>query len=127
MYDSGTSARAFTEALGAEISHWRRLRKMTREQLAEAAGVSPTTMGRIEREGPKDVADTWRLATALKVPLVDLVRRAEEAASMSELPFEQDVDLFQRVSDMTDPNLPPRSREAMQQLDDVAARKDNEA
>lgn len=87
MYDTGAGARAFAEALGAEIGYWRKRRGLTRGELAERAGISETTMGRVEREGPKDVSDTWRLAKALGIPFADLVRRAEEAAEMSELDF----------------------------------------
>lgn len=83
MNDSGLNARAFAEALGAEIGYWRKRRGMTRGALAEAAGVSETTMGRIEREGPKDVTDTWRIATALGLELSALIERAEQAAKMS--------------------------------------------
>ncbi|WP_395659136.1 helix-turn-helix domain-containing protein [Nocardioides sp.] len=77
MRDPQSGAAAFTAALGAEIAYWRKRRAMTRSELATAACFSASTMGRIEREGPKDVADTWRLAQALGVPLSTLVERAE--------------------------------------------------
>lgn len=87
MDDTGISARAFTEALGSEIAYWRRRRGISRSELAARAELSESTMGRIEREGPKDVADTWRIAQALNIAFVDLVRRAEEAVTMSVLDF----------------------------------------
>lgn len=87
MYDTSASAQAFAEALGAEIAYWRKRRGMSRPELAELAGISATTVGRIEREGPKDVSDTWRLAKVLNVPLQTMVERAEQAAQMSLLDF----------------------------------------
>ena len=71
-------------ALGQEIQSWRKRRRLTRDHLAELAGISTTTMGRIEREGPVDVEVTWRIADALQVGFADLVRRAEEAVTLSE-------------------------------------------
>lgn len=50
---------------------------MTRQELAEAAGISETTIGRIEREGPVDIAATWRIANALSVPMSLLIRSVE--------------------------------------------------
>lgn len=79
-------------ALGQEIRAWRQRRKLTRDQLAEQAGISPTTLGRIERDGPVDVGDTWRLARALGIGLPDLVRRAEEAVALSPELSQEDRD-----------------------------------
>lgn len=75
------AARQFLRALGHEIRSQRELQGKTRKEIAEAVGVSGTTLGRIERSGPADVGVTWRLAEALGIRLPDLVRRAEENAA----------------------------------------------
>ncbi len=80
-------ARDFLAALGAEIAHWRRVRKMTREQLAALVGVSASTLGRIERADEATsvpTPDVWRIAHHLGLNFSDLVRRAEEANELSE-------------------------------------------
>jgi DNA-binding XRE family transcriptional regulator len=74
---------ALLEALGHEIRYWRMRRKMSRAELAAAVGISETTMGRAERDGPADVGDTWKIANALGISFPDLVRRAEEAVGLS--------------------------------------------
>lgn len=80
-------ARDFALALGAEVAHWRRQKKLSRADLAHLVGVSETTIGRIER-GSEDAAaataDTWRIAAALGLTFADLVRRAEDAMSLSD-------------------------------------------
>lgn len=76
-----TDAERLMRALGQEIQSWRRLRKLSREELAKAVEISETTMGRIERDGPVDVGVTWRIANVLGVNFADLVRRAEEMAA----------------------------------------------
>ncbi|TCJ23052.1 helix-turn-helix domain-containing protein [Nocardioides jejuensis] len=93
---------ALTRALGAEIRHWRNIRKMSRAQLAALVGISDTTMGRIEREGPVDVTNTWSIAAALRVPLADLVRRAEEAAFMNAAAERSAVNVAQLESEASD-------------------------
>lgn len=79
-------ARDFAVALGAEVSTWRKRRKLTRAELADRVGSSETTIGRIER-GSEDsaVATTliWRIAAALGLSFADLVRRAEDAMALS--------------------------------------------
>lgn len=81
-------ARDFLAALGAEITSWRKRRKLTRGDLAKRVGVSETTIGRIERGG-SDAAvatsDVWRISAALGLAFSDLVRRAEEAEQLSEV------------------------------------------
>lgn len=76
--------RAMLLVLGSEIRAWRMRRGLSREELAGLAGISATTLGRIERDGPVDVGDTFRLANALGVGLPDLVRRAEETLTLDE-------------------------------------------
>ncbi|WP_228941805.1 helix-turn-helix domain-containing protein [Nocardioides sp. Leaf374] len=83
MPDKDEATEALLKALGEEIRSWRLRRKMTRGDLAGQVGISETTMGRIEREGPADVGDTWRIARELGISFPDLVRRAEEAAALS--------------------------------------------
>lgn len=130
MYDTGANARAFTEALGSEIAHFRRRRKMSREELADAAGISPSTMGRVEREGPKDVSDTWKLARALGVSLEDLIRRAEEGARLGTLDIafsDVDVELdvqpgIERLDRARRDTRPAKTEDETQQLEDQAAR-----
>lgn len=140
MADVDVTAQAFTEALGSEIAYWRKRRGMSREELAKRAGVSESTLGRIERDGPKDVADTWNLAEALGVPFQDLVRRAEEAAE-----FDKKAAIVQRAADALEPDddtdseedeaaravdrldrrvrdTRPTRKRSMQQIPDMAAR-----
>lgn len=75
--------RALLKALGREIRYWRDLRGLSREQLAEKVGISPTTMGRIERDGPVDVGDTWNIALALGLGFSELIARAEQSLQLS--------------------------------------------
>lgn len=132
----------FRRALGHEIRSLRTLRKLSRPRLAELVDISPTTLGRIERDGPVDVGDTWRIASALGISFPDLVARAEETATRL---YNNDLDelarIFKTVSDMTDPDLDEAQmsdeavriirnarerardrRSEMQQIDDQAAR-----
>lgn len=79
-------AREFAEALGAEITRWRKTRKLTRSELGKLAGISDTTVGRIERGGEDAAAATtavWRIAKALDLTFTYLVRRAEDAMDAS--------------------------------------------
>lgn len=76
---------AFLKALGVEIRSWRTSRGLSRAALAEKVGISETTMGRIEREGPVDVGDTWKLASALGIGFAALVRRAEQRRELDVL------------------------------------------
>ncbi|MGH3631496.1 MAG: helix-turn-helix domain-containing protein [Sciscionella sp.] len=84
MSDDSVSERAFLRALGSEVRAWRERRGLSREELAVAAGISASTLGRIERGDPSSKAgmgDTLRPARVLRVDFVgDLVRRAEEVA-----------------------------------------------
>lgn len=80
-------ARDFMVALGAEITAWRKRRRLTRAQLASRVGLSETTIGRIERGGTDAAvatSDVWRIARALGLAFSDLVRRAEEAERLSD-------------------------------------------
>lgn len=101
MADRNAEEVAFLKALGQEIRSCRQLRGMSRETLAKHAEISETTLGRIEREGPVDVGDTWRLADVLGMPLPVMVRRAEEVAlarvSPGRLTSEQRDEWLQQV------------------------------
>ncbi len=87
MPETDEAAAAFLKALGAEIRSWRLRRAMSREELAAEADISPTTLGRIERQGPVDVGDTWRIARALGVSLEVLIARTEEALAFADAPL----------------------------------------
>jgi len=79
-------ARDFLTALGAEITSWRKRRRLTRAELASHVGVSETTIGRIERGGTDAAvatSDVWRISSALGLAFADLVRRAEDADRLS--------------------------------------------
>ena len=131
MYDTGPDACAFTEALGSEIRHFRSRLKLSREELADASGISASTIGRIEREGPKDVSDTWKIARALGVPLEKLIKRAEEGAqigridySFGDAPAEHEPEADAALAVLDDAvrrTRPARTRDEMRQLDDQAA------
>lgn len=85
MTEKGSRASAgFLHALGAEIRYWRERRGMNRRELADRVGISATTVGRIEREGPSDFPATWRIADALDVKMTVLVDRAEQAAQLDQ-------------------------------------------
>lgn len=84
--DETYSEEDFLRALGAELLSWRKKRHMSREALAEAVGISPTTLGRIERAdatAAMAVGDVWRIASYLGVAFTDVVRRAEDAAVLA--------------------------------------------
>lgn len=74
-------------ALGEEIRYYRTKRRLSREDLAERTGISVSTLGRIEREGPVDVAHLARIADVLAVRLSAIVKRAEESVIDSQLPL----------------------------------------
>ncbi|WP_232676733.1 helix-turn-helix domain-containing protein [Nocardioides sp. R-C-SC26] len=79
-------ARDFVSALGAEIAYWRRVRGLSRDQLAARVDISATTLGRIERGSIDSAAptpDVWRIAAALGLQFSDLVRRTEDAMGMA--------------------------------------------
>lgn len=80
-------SRDFLVALGAEISSWRKRRKMSRSELGALVDLSETTIGRIERGDMTAAAattDVWRIAVHLGLTLSDLTRRAEEALELSD-------------------------------------------
>lgn len=80
-------SRDFLVALGAEISSWRKRRRMTRADLGSLVDLSETTIGRIERGDASAAAatpDIWRIAVHLGLSLSDLTRRAEDALDLSD-------------------------------------------
>jgi transcriptional regulator with XRE-family HTH domain len=119
MGDNDEQAAAFMKALGAEIRSWRGRRNLSREELARRAGISATTMGRIEREGPVDVSHTWAIADVLGIPLATLVERAEHAVAVA-------------YRDNRSLSLPGEEREQMwrdidDEHDDLAARRQSDS
>lgn len=65
-------------ALGLAIRAWRVQRKLSQEDLAYEAGVHRTYLGGIERgERNPSYTNLLRIASALEVPLSELIARAE--------------------------------------------------
>lgn len=83
----GNNDRQMAVAIGAEIAYWRRRRGLTRKELGELVDRSDNTIGRYERaDTVPDVADTWAIARALKVPLSMLLDRAAQSVE-EDTPF----------------------------------------
>jgi transcriptional regulator with XRE-family HTH domain len=73
------------ELLGAEIRHARLARRWTVRELAERAGISPTTLQKVERGNPNvSLGTAFDAATLVGVPLfyADASRLADEAARL---------------------------------------------
>ncbi len=73
------------ELLGAEIRRARLARRWTVRELAERAGVSPTTLQKVERGNPSvSLGTAFDAATLVGVPLfyTDGSRLADEAARL---------------------------------------------
>lgn len=70
----------FLRALGQEIAYWRKRRGVTQAQLGELVGLSESTVKRAERKGPAGQGDTFRIAEALDVDIILMIRRAKEAS-----------------------------------------------
>ena len=68
-----TVARALDE-LGRDVSTWRKLRHLTVEQVADRAGISRSTVLRLERGQGASVENLLRVARALGV--LDLLTKA---------------------------------------------------
>lgn len=65
---------AFVADVGARVVRLRTDRGWTQARLARAAGITVGTLGVTERgERATDVARLWSIATALGVPMVDLI------------------------------------------------------
>ena len=61
--------------IGARIRHYRRLRGLYQTQLAKMAGLSRTTVARIECDAnPPNITTLKRIADALAISITDLVR-----------------------------------------------------
>lgn len=99
-------------ALGAELRSWRQRRGMSREELAADAGISASTIGRIEREGPVDVGHSLAIARVLDVPLSTLVERAEADAAAAMAARERD-DLAGRRARRASEGAPRVSKQAV--------------
>lgn len=54
-------------SLGADLRTWRRLRHLTSAQVADRAGVSPSTVVKLEGGGGASLENTLRVARALGV------------------------------------------------------------
>lgn len=80
---------AFEAALGQEIRAWRKRRNLTVVQLAERSGVSKATIERMENATHSmSVSNTWKVAEALDIDFSALVRRAEQALEIDQVPEE---------------------------------------
>ena len=65
-------------AIAENLKRLRKAQKMSIERTAETAGVSKSMLGQIERgEANPSVALLYKLSTALKVPMEELLRREE--------------------------------------------------
>lgn len=74
--------RLFVRSLGDRLRFLRRLRGLTTKQLAERAGVPPSTVNAAELGvRPPSVVVLFRLAAALHVPWVALAERGQEDAA----------------------------------------------
>lgn len=72
------------ERVGARLKHLRQARKLTQEQLAEAAGLSYKFVGEIERGiGNPTLTTLEALALALQVGVTDLVSDEARADRVS--------------------------------------------
>ena len=61
-------------AIGADMRRWRQLQKLTASEVADRAGVSPDTVGRLERGEGVTFENMLRIARALGV--IDLLTAA---------------------------------------------------
>lgn len=59
-------ARALAD-VGAHLATWRRLQRLTAEQVADRAGISRTTLSRLEAGSGASLENTLRVARALGV------------------------------------------------------------
>lgn len=88
----------FAVALGEEIRHWRDRRHLSREELADLAGTSGTTVGRIERGDTRtNVSTTWAIVRELGVDFADVVRRAEEVCRLDQPSMKQRASVRQEI------------------------------
>lgn len=67
-------------ALGREIAAQRTRAGLTQRELAEAAGLTPRQMGKVERGERGQVSEAWKIANALGLDFSRLVRDAEQEA-----------------------------------------------
>lgn len=71
-------ARRIDRAIGIELRRWRSHRKLTQDDLAEAAEISKRTVIRLERgERPMSVAQLYRICRALEIKPSDLLSAVE--------------------------------------------------
>lgn len=67
--------------IGAKIVYYRKIKDISQEQLAEAVGITPQYLSRIENGGySKNVSlsTLMKIAEKLKIPLVKLMENIEE-------------------------------------------------
>lgn len=72
---------AYLAAMGREIRAERTRRAWSRKELAERANLSEKQVGNIERGDRGQLAEAWRIATALGVPFSEIAGRAEQSAA----------------------------------------------
>lgn len=83
MFHMDTKNSPINRAMAAEIKGARVAAGLTTEQLAEATGISVPTLNRMSSRDIRDINITQMaaIAEAVKVPLVELIERAERRAT----------------------------------------------
>ena len=78
-------SRNLARSIARNITHWRRLRKITQAELAYEADLSMSSIGRLET-GHADprISTLESVAAALRVPLTELVSRDWMAAKVQD-------------------------------------------
>lgn len=67
-----------THELGMRIRHYRKVKKITQEQLAEICGLHPTYIGQLERgEKNATIESIYRIALGLHIPMSKLFEDME--------------------------------------------------
>jgi transcriptional regulator with XRE-family HTH domain len=75
----GAQKQEFSDCFAAVLQRTRRAKNLSRQALAEKAGLHQTAVGLIERGLRKPNLDTaYRLASALDVELWDVIREAQK-------------------------------------------------
>ena len=87
------------EQIGQHLRDRRTAAKLSQEALAERAELNEITIRRMEKGSSLTLANLERVADALSVPLVDLLRDEEESPSPSHVRLDG---LMQRVSKQPD-------------------------
>ncbi|MBF0175819.1 MAG: helix-turn-helix transcriptional regulator [Magnetococcales bacterium] len=98
-----------TNLVGTRIRAIRTMRKWTQQQLADLAGIPRATLATAERDdGNPSLAVVFRIATALGMPLDDLVEAAEnliQVYSSEQMPRVSSGDGVYRAVTVSPPNV----------------------